>query len=79
MTSMHFLCTVISLSKQYLLVSSLASHSNLGILNGLLYVQANRKILETDEWLRVTGCEAVYAIGDCASVHQRKIMVFLKY
>ncbi|KAI9086832.1 hypothetical protein K1719_031426 [Acacia pycnantha] len=36
--------------------------------------QANRKVLQTDEWLRVTGCEAVYAIGDCASIHQRKIM-----
>lgn len=41
-------------------------------------MQANRKVLETDEWLRVTGCEDVFAIGDCASIHQRRIMVFLK-
>ncbi|CAO2813305.1 unnamed protein product [Amaranthus hypochondriacus] len=36
--------------------------------------QGHRRILETDEWLRVKGCEDVYAIGDCASVHQRKII-----
>lgn len=36
--------------------------------------QANRKVLQTDEWLRVIGCQAAYAIGDCASIHQRKIM-----
>ncbi|KAI4334024.1 hypothetical protein L6164_018764 [Bauhinia variegata] len=36
--------------------------------------QAQRRILATDEWLRVKGCEAVYAIGDCASINQRKIM-----
>ncbi|KAF7805889.1 external alternative NAD(P)H-ubiquinone oxidoreductase B1, mitochondrial [Senna tora] len=36
--------------------------------------QVNRKVLQTDEWLRVSGCESVYAIGDCASIHQRKIM-----
>lgn len=36
--------------------------------------QANRRVLETDEWLRVKGCEDVYAIGDCATIDQRKIM-----
>lgn len=41
----------------------------------LLHVQANRRVLETNEWLRVKGCEDVYAIGDCATIDQRKIMV----
>ncbi|XP_076920048.1 external alternative NAD(P)H-ubiquinone oxidoreductase B1, mitochondrial-like [Bidens hawaiensis] len=36
--------------------------------------QGNRKILATDEWLRVKGCENVYAIGDCATIDQRKVM-----
>ncbi|CAH9099280.1 unnamed protein product [Cuscuta epithymum] len=36
--------------------------------------QANRRALATDEWLRVKGCEGVYALGDCATVDQRKIM-----
>uniref|UniRef100_A0A803QK70 NADH:ubiquinone reductase (non-electrogenic) n=1 Tax=Cannabis sativa TaxID=3483 RepID=A0A803QK70_CANSA len=36
--------------------------------------QANRRILATDEWLQVKGCKNVYAIGDCASIDQRKIM-----
>ncbi|KAL5581905.1 hypothetical protein UlMin_014347 [Ulmus minor] len=36
--------------------------------------QANRRILATDEWLRVKGCDEVYAIGDCATIVQRKIM-----
>lgn len=36
--------------------------------------QGNRRILATDEWLRVKGCENVYAIGDCATIDQRKIM-----
>lgn len=41
----------------------------------LLHVQADKRVLVTDEWLRVKGCEDVYAIGDCASITQRKIMV----
>ena len=41
----------------------------------LLLLQAKRRALMTDEWLRVKGCEAVYAIGDCATITQRKIMV----
>ncbi|KAL6140032.1 hypothetical protein ACLB2K_058333 [Fragaria x ananassa] len=36
--------------------------------------QANRRVLVTDEWLRVKGCDDVYAIGDCATINQRKIM-----
>ncbi|KAM3395519.1 external alternative NAD(P)H-ubiquinone oxidoreductase B1, mitochondrial-like [Capsicum galapagoense] len=36
--------------------------------------QGKRWILATDEWLRVKGCPDVYAIGDCATVDQRKIM-----
>lgn len=36
--------------------------------------QEKRKVLATDEWLRVKGCENVYAIGDCATIDQRKIM-----
>ncbi|KAL0307010.1 UNVERIFIED_CONTAM: External alternative NAD(P)H-ubiquinone oxidoreductase B1, mitochondrial [Sesamum radiatum] len=36
--------------------------------------QGNRRILAVDEWLRVKGCEEVYALGDCATVDQKKIM-----
>ncbi|XP_052179179.1 external alternative NAD(P)H-ubiquinone oxidoreductase B1, mitochondrial [Diospyros lotus] len=36
--------------------------------------QGNRRVLATDEWLRVKGCRDVYALGDCATVDQRKIM-----
>ncbi|KAL4620311.1 hypothetical protein ACB092_06G144900 [Castanea dentata] len=36
--------------------------------------QAKRRVLATDEWLRVKGCENVYAIGDCATIDQRKVM-----
>ncbi|OAY34117.1 external alternative NAD(P)H-ubiquinone oxidoreductase B1, mitochondrial [Manihot esculenta] len=36
--------------------------------------QANRRVLATDEWLRIKGCENVYALGDCATIDQRKIM-----
>ncbi|GKA55412.1 external alternative NAD(P)H-ubiquinone oxidoreductase B1, mitochondrial-like protein [Tanacetum coccineum] len=36
--------------------------------------QGNRRVLATDEWLRVKGCEDVYAIGDCATIDQRKVM-----
>lgn len=36
--------------------------------------QENRRVLATDEWLRVKNCEGVYALGDCASVEQRKIV-----
>ncbi|GKU96560.1 hypothetical protein SLEP1_g9784 [Rubroshorea leprosula] len=36
--------------------------------------QANRRVLATNEWLRVKGCENAYALGDCATIEQRKIM-----
>ncbi|KAE8686857.1 External alternative NAD(P)H-ubiquinone oxidoreductase B1 [Hibiscus syriacus] len=36
--------------------------------------QANRPVLATDEWLRVKGSEDVYALGDCATIDQRKVM-----
>ncbi|KAK8921712.1 hypothetical protein KSP39_PZI020602 [Platanthera zijinensis] len=36
--------------------------------------QGNRLVLATDEWLRVSGCDGVYAVGDCASIIQRKVM-----
>lgn len=38
-------------------------------------MQGHRHVLATDEWLRVKGCDDVFAIGDCASVDQRKIIV----
>lgn len=31
--------------------------------------------MATDEWLRVEGCDNVYALGDCATINQRKVMV----
>lgn len=37
--------------------------------------QTNRRALATDEWLRVEGCNNVYALGDCATINQRKVMV----
>ncbi|CAA0825099.1 External alternative NAD(P)H-ubiquinone oxidoreductase B1- mitochondrial [Striga hermonthica] len=36
--------------------------------------QEKRRVLATDEWLRVKGCEEVYALGDCATVDQKKIV-----
>ncbi|KAF5180731.1 External alternative NAD(P)H-ubiquinone oxidoreductase [Thalictrum thalictroides] len=36
--------------------------------------QANRRVLATDEWLRVDGCDNIYALGDCATINQRKVM-----
>ncbi|CAL5211842.1 unnamed protein product [Lathyrus oleraceus] len=36
--------------------------------------QTKRHVLATDEWLRVNGCEDVFAIGDCSSIKQRKVM-----
>ena len=38
-------------------------------------MQGNRRVLATNEWLRVKGYEDAYAIGDCATIDQRKIMV----
>ncbi|CAN8326232.1 unnamed protein product [Cochlearia groenlandica] len=39
--------------------------------------QEGRRALATNEWLQVNGCENVYAVGDCASIAQRKIMVHI--
>ncbi|KAI3758506.1 hypothetical protein L6452_06071 [Arctium lappa] len=36
--------------------------------------QGKRRVLATNEWLRVKGREDVYAIGDCATIDQRKVM-----
>ncbi|GJN12475.1 hypothetical protein PR202_ga30755 [Eleusine coracana subsp. coracana] len=36
--------------------------------------QGNRRVLATDEWLRVRECDGVYAVGDCATINQRKVM-----
>ncbi|KAF5810964.1 putative NADH:ubiquinone reductase (non-electrogenic) [Helianthus annuus] len=37
--------------------------------------QGNRRVMATDEWLRVEGVPNVYALGDCATINQRKVMV----
>ncbi|XP_011085368.1 external alternative NAD(P)H-ubiquinone oxidoreductase B4, mitochondrial [Sesamum indicum] len=36
--------------------------------------QTNRRVLATDEWLRVEGSDCIYALGDCATINQRKVM-----
>ncbi|XP_027347668.1 external alternative NAD(P)H-ubiquinone oxidoreductase B3, mitochondrial-like isoform X2 [Abrus precatorius] len=36
--------------------------------------QINRRAVVTDEWLRVEGCDNIYALGDCATINQRKVM-----
>ncbi|CAA7054662.1 unnamed protein product [Microthlaspi erraticum] len=36
--------------------------------------QGNRRALATNEWLRVEGCDNIYALGDCATINQRKVM-----
>lgn len=36
--------------------------------------QTNRRAVATDEWLRVEGTDNVYALGDCATINQRKVM-----
>ncbi|XP_071930413.1 external alternative NAD(P)H-ubiquinone oxidoreductase B2, mitochondrial-like [Coffea arabica] len=36
--------------------------------------QSNRRVLATDEWLRVERCDNIYAVGDCATINQRKVM-----
>lgn len=51
------------------------NHDHICVFFYLFLWQGKRWILATDEWLRVTGCPDVYAIGDCATVDQRKIMV----
>ncbi|KAG6420643.1 hypothetical protein SASPL_117178 [Salvia splendens] len=41
--------------------------------------QGNRRVLATDEWLRVEGTSDIYALGDCATINQRKVMVSFPY
>ncbi|KAL1829747.1 hypothetical protein DCAR_0209116 [Daucus carota subsp. sativus] len=36
--------------------------------------QVNRRVLATDEWLRVERTDSIYALGDCATINQRKVM-----
>ncbi|KAL0300053.1 UNVERIFIED_CONTAM: External alternative NAD(P)H-ubiquinone oxidoreductase B4, mitochondrial [Sesamum angustifolium] len=36
--------------------------------------QTNRRVLATDEWLRVEGSDCIYALGDCATINQRKVI-----
>ena len=38
-------------------------------------MQDDRRVLATDEWLRVKGCDNAYALGDCATIEQRKLLV----
>ena len=42
-------------------------------------LQTNRRALATDEWLRVEGYDNIYALGDCATVNQRRVMVCAIY
>lgn len=37
--------------------------------------QGSRRVLATDEWLRVEGTDSIYALGDCATINQRRVMV----
>ncbi|KAL3691359.1 hypothetical protein R1sor_005010 [Riccia sorocarpa] len=41
--------------------------------------QTDRRALATDEWLRVKGCNEVWAIGDCATMEQRKLLDDIAY
>ena len=41
--------------------------------------QTNRRAIATDEWLRVEATNNVYALGDCATLNQRKVLVFLHH
>ncbi|KAL2496920.1 External alternative NAD(P)H-ubiquinone oxidoreductase B4 [Forsythia ovata] len=36
--------------------------------------QTNRRVLATDEWLRVEKCDSIYALGDCSTINQRRVM-----
>lgn len=51
----------------------------LPLTNVSSFKQGNRRVLATDEWLRVEGCDSVYALGDCATINQRKVMVPLLF
>lgn len=62
--------------KKLLFLSLLINHHLIFFISPL---KEKRRILTTDEWLRVKGCSNVYALGDCASVDQRKVMVKKPY
>ncbi|KAH6834148.1 dehydrogenase B2 [Perilla frutescens var. hirtella] len=36
--------------------------------------QGSRRVLATDEWLRVERSDSIYALGDCATINQRRVM-----
>ncbi|RWR88074.1 external alternative NADPH-ubiquinone oxidoreductase B1, mitochondrial [Cinnamomum micranthum f. kanehirae] len=37
--------------------------------------QKDRRAFSTDEWLRVKDVKNVFALGDCATIHQRRVMI----
>ncbi|CAN1231801.1 External alternative NAD(P)H-ubiquinone oxidoreductase B3, mitochondrial [Linum perenne] len=39
--------------------------------------QAGRRVMATDEWLKVQGCDDVYALGDCASIDPADFKEFI--
>lgn len=40
-----------------------------------VFPQKDRRLVATDEWLRVKGTRDVWAIGDCATIEQRRMRV----
>ncbi|GJY27377.1 hypothetical protein Tco_0402103 [Tanacetum coccineum] len=40
-------------------------------------LMGNKRVMETDLWLRVEGVSNVYALGDCATIYQCIVMVCL--
>ncbi|KAB1221884.1 External alternative NAD(P)H-ubiquinone oxidoreductase B3, mitochondrial [Morella rubra] len=44
------------------------------IMDFMKQIGQARRVLATDEWLRVEGCDNIYAMGDCATINQRKVM-----
>ncbi|KAG0597553.1 hypothetical protein M758_12G003700 [Ceratodon purpureus] len=41
--------------------------------------QSDRRVLATDEWLRIKNCHGTFGIGDCASIEQRRIVEDVSY
>ncbi|KAI6672900.1 hypothetical protein NL676_000806 [Syzygium grande] len=37
--------------------------------------QTNRRAIATDEWLRVDGCDRIYALGDSATINRQRVIV----
>ncbi|RZC09749.1 External alternative NAD(P)H-ubiquinone oxidoreductase B1, mitochondrial [Glycine soja] len=62
--------------QKYIFNNGLVNISTLQVIRDFMEEigQTKRHVLATNEWLRVKGCEDVYAIGDCSSITQRKIM-----